>query len=232
MELTKNLAFICPKCFHIVPLKCKFTVNGLSKENDLFMNETYMRSHYICPECKKRVHVFICDKNIAKAVQLTNKIGYKTVYSCEGHFKRNWLEKAFAHKEKNPNYKIEVFDLGTMPYIFIKGKKKLRSKLFLELCNIGFNYFSIGQGDTHKPYLKFKDQESYYELFDNPTFTFRYNPKLLEPKFNEWIEKGYTIDEIEKLFNKELRKMRKDLEKVLQNYYDLQEIGKKLNKEE
>ena len=220
--LSYKKAILCPKCYKVLPIEYKVTVKDLDND-ELEVYGDNINIHYLCPNCKKKTKFVIIDKDIVNHVVLMNMIDYHTAYSCQGHFHKEWFEKS---KKKR------IYDIGTVPYIMVKGKKHLKAKLLVELMNIGWDSFSIGQCKNFVSRVKHNKPEDYHKILGANIFSFRYDIRRLQPKLDEWLDAGYDVNKIGELFEKELKKMRKDLLEVLERYYFIEVLEKKTKEKE
>ena len=83
-----TISLMCPRCYNIyeVALAVMEAATAIST-NDLHIDDIFLGySIYCkCPSCKTEDLFIELDTNIAKAISIFNKKGYKTLYCCEGH---------------------------------------------------------------------------------------------------------------------------------------------------
>lgn len=77
-----KLAMICENCFHAK--HNAITVSCRSAEGHGNIDVPIIAK---CPKCKEITSWFSLDNNIADAISYLNKIGYRTIFSCQGHAK-------------------------------------------------------------------------------------------------------------------------------------------------
>jgi len=154
-------AFICNKCFKVYPVDVKFNIRLLDNyQYRIILQNNIMQK--VCETCNCVTTHYMVDAEIADIVSLFNKIGYKTVYSCQGH----------CHLRHSDN-KYVIGDA----YIMIKGNKKLSKKLFKELIKFNWCSFTVGQHKTFKAHLDLSKEEDINLLLNSTTFSIHYNDK-------------------------------------------------------
>ena len=84
----KHLGIICPKCFNIQytkvsiePDDCETCDDWINFGKQISIEAGFM---FTCSNCRRNVLAITVDANIAEAIALLNKKGYKTKYSCGG----------------------------------------------------------------------------------------------------------------------------------------------------
>ena len=99
-----KLGLMCPNCFNVT--KHQITISGRTvisadHNNDIapWLDRVYVA--YECPACKSHnVNLIELDPNIADAISILNKKGYRTLYCCEGH--GNESIDAYIYFESKP----------------------------------------------------------------------------------------------------------------------------------
>lgn len=197
-EIIERQAFICPGCYTIYPVDILFQFNShLDYSGSIILRDTSLYKY--CPICKRKKDHFLVDAEIAEIVRLFNLIGYKTIYSCEGH----------THQIKNRKHTdYGKWRVGNI-YVMIKGKKKLSKKLFKELVKNNFNDFSTGQDESHKD-VDIRKPEDVESLLNSTTFSIHCNSY-------EWTH--FTFD-TQKEAKDYLAINRQNLLNVLTKYYN------------
>lgn len=194
-------AAICSKCYNVTSafkLKMEFEkeVNEMYVSSD---SEDMLKLNSYCDECQKFTSHFVVDKGIAETVSLMNKLGYHTVYSCEGHY--------------SPDEKY-IYDKISQPYIFIKNErcndKPLTNELFKKLYSAKWNEFTIGQRESFRR-INLNRKIDKIMLLDSPVFSFYYNEEILTKECKRLKEK-YNNDE-----KKITQGMKRYLKKVIKN---------------
>lgn len=82
-----NVYLMCPHCFNLHKASIKVKVNAeiLSTEvGDINIYSGYNVS-MTCSKCKHYNDSIILDPNIAPAISIFNRKGYRTLFCCEGH---------------------------------------------------------------------------------------------------------------------------------------------------
>lgn len=193
-------AFICNKCFKVYPVDVKFNLRLLDNDKyRIILRNTTMEK--ICETCNRVTIHYMVDSEIANIVRLFNLIGYKTVYSCQGH----------VYRCKNGKYSISD------AYVFIKGNKKPSKKLIKGLLKINWDSFSVGQCKTFKPKIDFNKEEDVNLLLNSTTFAIHYNLKkmfsftsdsALEAEEYLTLQRNNLFDLLSKYYN-DMKKRRK-----------------------
>lgn len=206
-EIIERQAFMCPGCYTIYPVDILFQFNShLDYSGSIILRDTSLYKY--CPICKRKKDHFLVDAEIAEIVRLFNLIGYKTIYSCEGH----------THQIKNRKHTdYGKWRAGNI-YVMIKGKKKLSKKLFKELVKNNFNDFSTGQDKTHKD-VDIRKPEDVERLLNSTTFSIHCNSY-------EWTH--FTFD-TQKEAEDYLAINRQNLLNVLTKYYNDMKKRRKKN---
>lgn len=157
--MTHRYSFICTKCFDVkdVDIRVKFKdgIKFYSFTNDLNLN-------FKCSNCKKYLTHFYVDRKIANTISLLNKIGYSTMFSCEGHM---YLEY---------NINKEEINIGcNCPYVYLRtNKKQLSKEMIKDLIKLGFNVFDLKEFENkqqmkHFRNLKVTDEDAIKEISEN-----------------------------------------------------------------
>ena len=194
-------AAICNKCYNVTSA-FKFKMEFEKEVNKMYVSsnsEDMFKLNSYCDECQKFTSHFVVDKGIAETVSLMNKLGYHTVYSCEGHY---------SPDEKYIGNKI------SQPYVFIKNEryndKLLTNNLFKKLYSEKWNEFVIGQRESFRR-INLNRKIDKIILLDSPIFSFYYNYEILTKEYKRLKEK-YNNDE-----KKITQGMKRYLKKVIKN---------------
>lgn len=203
----KRLAYICNKCHIYDKVNVIFDFQNTDTPEDIFINENHI--NYICPICKDYTRHYMVDADIAKSVSIMNKLGYKTIFSCQGHCDTEFLETPYPH------YHSSLSD----PYIFVKGKKKLDSKLIEALIKAGFKHWTVGQYKTFRK-IDITKVDDVIDLLNSGVFSFHYGHKSMDAKVKS-IYKKSNIDEhiIDSEMNEYIKSINKKLSDTLEKYY-------------
>lgn len=215
----KHLAYMCKKCYNYDEIDVGITFVRDYVPDEFFINENSM--NYACHYCKEYTTHFMVDADIAETLSLLNKMGYRTIYSCQGHC------TAKSTGIKGKPYKLKYNDT----YVFIKGKKKPDPELVMELIKIGFTKWSIGQDKTFRK-INITNPDDVVELLNSTVFCFHYNYynvanriKYLSSKAQYDWEINYKVTKYFKNINKKLLRVVKKFYKEVNN--DSKEKNKK-----
>ena len=199
-------AAICNKCYNVTSA-FKFKMEFEKEVNEMYVSsdsEDMFKLNSYCDECQKFTSHFVVDKGIAETVSLMNKLGYHTVYSCEGHY--------------SPDEKY-ICDKISQPYVFIKNErcndKLLTNELFKKLYSAKWNEFTIGQRESFRR-INLNRKIDKIMLLDSPVFSFYYNEVILIKEHKRLKEK-YNNDEkkITQGMKRYFKKVIKDLNNIL-----------------
>lgn len=199
-EIISKQAFICEGCSTIYPVDILFQFNtNIDYPVDHVYGDGVIYKY--CPTCKRKKRHYSVDGNIADIIRMFNLIGYRTIYSCEGH-----VSQILNKRSKD----YGKWHIATSPYVMIKGKKKMTKKLFNMLSKTEFNDFCTGQGHANKEVHFYDPKEAEEQLLNASVFTVYLNMV--------WF-KSYRADSKEEA-EKFLSKCRSQLLDVLNKYYD------------
>ena len=204
---TMHLAYICKKCHTYDTVNVTYVFKNILTPEELHINEHTI--NYACPICKDYTRHYMVDADIAKSVSIMNKLGYKTIFSCQGHCKTEFLETPY------PRYHSSLSD----PYIFIKGKKKPDPKLIEALIKAGFKQWTAGQYKTFRK-IDITKVDDVIDLLNSGVFSFHYGYKSIDAKV-KGIYKKSNIDEhiIDSEMNEYIKSINKKLSDTLEKYY-------------
>lgn len=193
--IVKRLAFICKKCNnHIVNCNTVFKIS--EDVHGPYINKINMG--FYCPSCDGFTVHYMVDVDISKSISLMNRLGYRTIYSCSGHYKENEHD-------------------NSEPYIMIKGNKTPNPDLVYDLVKAGFIDWDIGQDETHKDVniSKVKDVE---ELLKSTTWSFHWSFQDLKDVEKE-LKSKYDPDTVIKYMRRYLKRINKKLYTVLSKHF-------------
>lgn len=189
--IIKRLAFICKKCNnHIVNCNTAFKIS--EDVHGPYINKIYMG--FYCPSCDGFTAHYMVDVDISKSISLMNRLGYKTIYSCSGHYKED------AHR-------------SSTPYIMVKGNKTPNPDLVYDLIKAGFTDWSIGQDEIHKN-VDISKVEDIEELLKSTIWCFHWSLRDLIDTEKE-LESKYDPDTVIKYMRRYLKRINKKLNTVL-----------------
>ena len=207
----KHLAYMCNKCYNNNEVDVGINFVGDYTPTEFFINENII--NYTCHYCKEYTTHFMVDADIAETLSLLNKMGYKTIFSCQGH-----CTARYTGIKGNP-YKLKHGDT----YVFIKGKKKPDPELVMELIKIGFTKWSIGQNKTFRR-IDITNPDDVVELLNSTEFCFHYDfynvykrIKYLSNKTKYDWEINYNAAKYFKNINKKLLRVVKKFYKEVNN---------------
>lgn len=75
-----KIALMCPICYDIKYVD--ININILVNKKDICCMLKYCS---VCDNCKSNCEFIELDPNIAEAISILNKKGYRTIFCCEGH---------------------------------------------------------------------------------------------------------------------------------------------------
>ena len=86
-KIYKHFGVICPKCFNISYVKVTLEPEECENQCEDWINfgkRISLESGFVytCSSCRKNVLGITVDANIAEAIALLNKKGYKTEHCC------------------------------------------------------------------------------------------------------------------------------------------------------
>lgn len=192
--IVKRLAFICKKCNkHIVNCNTAFKIS--EDVQGPYINKFNMG--FYCPSCDYFTLHYMVDVDISKSISLMNQLGYKTIYSCSGHYKED------AHR-------------STTPYIMVKGNKTPNPDLVYDLIKAGFTDWDIGQDENHKD-VDISKVEDVEELLKSTTWCFHWSFRDLKDVEKE-LKSEYDFDTVIKYMRKYLKRINKKLNTVLSKH--------------
>lgn len=189
--IVKRLAFICKKCNnHIVNCNTAFKIT--EDVYGPYINKFNLG--FYCPSCDDFTAHYMVDVDISKSISLMNRLGYRTVYSCSGHYKEN------EHH-------------SSTPYIMVKGNKTPNPGLVYDLVKAGFTDWSIGQDETHKN-VDISKVEDVEELLKSTIWCFHWSLHDLKDVEKE-LKSEYDPDTVIKYMRRYLKRINKKLNTVL-----------------
>ena len=209
----KHLAYMCKKCYNYDKVDVGINFVGDYTPTRFFINENSI--NYECPSCGEYTMHFMVDADIAETLSLLNKMGYKTIYSCQGHC----MAKYIGIKEKP--YKLSYG--GT--YVFIKGKKKPDPELVMELIKIGFTRWTIGQNKTFRK-IDINKPDDVILLLNSTEFCFHYDFYNVDKRIKYLSNKAKYDWEINYNAAKYFKNINKKLLKVIKKFYKEVNNGK------
>lgn len=198
--IVKRLAFICKKCNdHIVNCNTAFKI--AEDVEGPYINKFNM--NFYCPSCNSFTAHYMVDVDISKSISLMNRLGYKTIYSCSGH------------------YKEDEHHRSTVPYIMVKGDKTPNPDLVYDLVKAGFINWDIGQDKTHKN-VDISEVEDVEELLKSTIWSFHWSIHDLKDVEKEFKFK-YDPDDVIKYMRRYLKRINKKLNTVLEKHLKILE---------
>ena len=142
------MGYMCPICNHVnkIYVACKYTIKAPKPVS--FVNSEFEVG---CEECGNRFTTDLIgiDPNICGVIEMLNKLGYKTDFSCEGHVYDSgnisvpyisFISSDATDKYKSPNgWRVEVNNNGGTTIYYNEdfkydnnGKEKQRALGLLE----------------------------------------------------------------------------------------------------
>ena len=76
---------VCPKCFRTATIETalEYSVSDNHEEFETRINRVDFNVY--CPQCNE--WMFDCDVSLVERIIKLNKLGFETIYCCEGHYK-------------------------------------------------------------------------------------------------------------------------------------------------
>lgn len=202
----RHLAYMCKKCHNYDEVDIGITFVRDYVPDEFFINENTI--NYNCPNCGEYTTHYMVDADIAETLSLLNKMGYRTVFSCQGHC------TARSTGIKGKPYKLKYND----PYVFIKGKKKPDPELVMELIKIGFTKWAIGQCKTFRK-INITNPDDVMLLLNSTVFCFHYNYYNVTNRIKYLSNKAQYDWEINYKATKYFKNINKKLLRVVKKFY-------------
>lgn len=200
---TRSLAYICKRCHNYDKVDITFAFKDISDPEELCICNN--KVNYICPVCGNYTGHYMVDADIAKSISLMNKLGYKTVYSCSGH------------------YEMKKHRHISGPYIMVKGNKVPNPNLVYDLVAIGFDDWTIGQ-DSSSQDIDISKEKDVEKLLKSTTWSFHWNWRVLideEIKFN--VKYNYDMNKVVKEMRRYIKRINNKLNVILVKYLQKEE---------